>query len=112
MRLSSLTTLGLEINAVWDSCPDQELNFAEIHTAADEATLVALLAKRFEGLIDLSLLMDKPIELREVESALRDAAVALKDREGRKVGVKNSGLCLFMAIIFEAIQQQFCPLEK
>jgi hypothetical protein len=47
------------------------------------------------------------IELADTEAAIRDAAGALEGRERRKAGVSKSGICLVMAIIFEAIQQQF-----
>jgi hypothetical protein len=112
MRLSSLTMLGFEINAVWDTCPDFELTFEQVHSATREGKLIPLLVTRFGELTDLSLLTSQPEELTEIESALCDAASALEGRERRKCGVKNSGICLVMAFIFEAIQQQFCPLEK
>jgi len=112
MRLSSLTMLGFEINAVRDTRSDFELTFEQVHSAAQAGKLVALLDKRFKDLTDLSLLTSRPEEMADVENALRDAAAALEGRERRKVGVQNSGICLVMAIIFEAIQQQFCPLKK
>ena len=112
MKLVSLTLLGFEVNAMWDACPDFELTFDEVHLAASERKLVAMLAERFKGSIDLSLLIGNPKELSKVEAALGDASYALQGQERRKVGVSSSGLCLVMAIIFEAIQQRFCPLEK
>jgi hypothetical protein len=107
MRLSSLTYLGFETTAVWDSCPDFELSFAEVHDAAQRGRLVALLRERFGDSADMSLFDMDAKELADTEAALRDAASALEGREGRKTGVRNSGICLVMAIIFEAIQQQF-----
>ena len=112
MRLSSLTMLGFEINAVCDSCPDFELTFDQVHSVAREGKLAAFLAECFKDSTDLSLLTSNPKELSDMETALTDAACALEGRERRKVGVNSSGLCLVTAIIFEAIQEQFCPLEK
>ena len=107
MRLSSLTYLGFETTAVWDSCPDFELSFREVHDAAQRGQLVAVLRKRFGDAADLSLFDMDAKELADTEAALREAASALEGRERRKTGVSNSGICLVMAIIFEAIQQQF-----
>lgn len=112
MRLSSLTYLGFEVNAVCDACPDFEFTLERIHRAAREKNVVSSLAERFGELADLSLLLSNPKELAEIEKALSDAASALEGRESRKVGIKNSGLCLVMALILEAIQQQFCPLLR
>ena len=112
MQLSSLTYAAFEINAVWDTCPDFELSFAEVHEAAEREELLTLLANRFGDKADLSL-FDVPDsnECRETEIALRLAAEALAGRERRKVGVEQSGMCLAMALILEAIQQNFCPAE-
>ena len=107
MRLSSLTFIGFETTAVWDSCPDFELSFAEVHDAAQRSRLVALLRERFAEAADLSLFDLDAKELADTEAALSDAASALEGREGQKIGVRNSGICLVMAIVFEAIQQQF-----
>jgi len=107
MKLSSLTYLGFEINAVCDSCPDFELSFAEVHEAARNGQLVPLLAERFGDDADFSVFNKAPDELAEVEAALREAASALKGQEERIVGVRKSGICLVIAIILEAIQQHF-----
>ena len=110
MRLSSLTYLGLESNAVHDERPDLNLSFQEIHDAADRKELVQHLALRFGDSADLSLLTSLPDnqnELAEVNQALHDAASALYGRERKKVGVTKNGLCLVHALILEAIQQQF-----
>lgn len=107
MRLSSLTYLGFETTAVWDSCPDIELSFDEVHTAAEKGALVKLLTTRFGDAIDLSLFELDKKELADTEAALSQAAAGLCGRERRKTGVSESGICLVMAIILEAIQEQF-----
>ena len=112
MRLSQFTMLAFEINAVWDMCPDFELSFGQVHEAARQRGLVSFLAERFGDDVDLSLLTSNAKDLPEIETALQDAACALEGRESRKVGVKTSGLCLSMAIVIEAIQQQFCHLLR
>lgn len=112
MRLSTLTYLGFETNAALEACPSLELPLAEIHVAAQRERLVALLAERLGDKVDLSLLTHGSDELPEVEAALRDAAAALHGREARKVGVRANGLHFVIALIFEAIQQRFCPLAN
>lgn len=112
MRLSTLTYLGFEVNALWDACPDVELSLSEVHEAAKAERLVALLEERFSDSIDVGLITMQPAELAGLEKALSDAASALEGREKRKVGVRDSGLCLVMALVLEAIQQQFCPATR
>ena len=111
MKLSSLTYLAFETNAVLDACPRLKLPFAEIHSAAREARLVEYLAKRFGNKADLSLFLAHPDEHAVVNLALADAAGGLQDRERRKTGAERNGLCLVIAIILEAIQRQFIPLR-
>ena|SRR5437899_9036877 len=112
MRLSSLTYTAFEINAVWDTCPDFELSLSELHEAAQKEELLILLATRFGDHADLSLFdMPGSTERQETEAALRLAAEALAGRERRKVGVDKSGMSLAMALVLEAIQQNFCPAQ-
>jgi len=93
--------LGYEVNAVIDACPDSDLSFAEVHIAAQEGTLVLLLMDRFGSLFSVFKIDCE--NTFEINSILREAAEALDGRENKKVGVKNNGLCLVMAIILQAI---------
>ena len=43
----------------------------------------------------------------EVESALTNAVIALRGREGKKTGVEEKPLCMVVALVLEAIQQNF-----
>jgi hypothetical protein len=110
MKLSSLTVIGFETNAVLDSAPGTKISFNDIHDAAERKQLVQFLAERFGDEADLSLLLSDPVELAEVNNALCDAACALQGRERKKVGIVRNGLGLMIAIVLEAIQQQFIPL--
>ena len=107
MRLTTLTMLGFEINAVWDSLPDCELNFKEVHFAAEHRSLIPLLKQRFGDRLDLSLLTSDPSELREVEESLAASSDALEGRVRRKTGVHSSGICLVMALILQSLQTHF-----
>jgi len=108
-NLPSFTHLAFLINWTIDERPATDLSFAEIHAAAGRGRLVDLLAGHFGHIADFSLLLGNPANLEQIEAALCDAASALEGREAGKVCVSNSGLCLAMAIVLEAIQQQFHP---
>jgi hypothetical protein len=49
----------------------------------------------------------EPAPRAEMELALGNAAEALRGREIRKVGVGDNALCLVIALVLEAIQQNF-----
>src|SRR5437870_4724574 len=105
--LTALTHLAFHINAMLDACPGFNLSYAEIHEAAEIGRLVELLAKRLRGHVDLYLLTSDPEQLTSLEIALGAAAEVLRGRERAKANISKSGLCLVMAIILEAIQQQY-----
>src|SRR5580765_758984 len=105
--LTALTHLAFHVNATIDACPDFDLSYAEIHEAAEVGRLVEHLEKRLRGHANLYLLTCIPDKLTSLEIALREAAEALRGREPKKANISKSGLCLVMAIIIEAIQQQF-----
>ena len=58
------------------------------------------------------MLLGNADELKQVDLALGAAAEAIEGREAGKAGVTQNGLCLVLAIIFEAIQQQFHGLAS
>jgi len=111
MKLTSLTYLAFETNAVLDECPDLDLPFEEIHTAAEENRLVEYLAERFGDKGDLSFFRAHPEEEAAVNLALADVAGGFYGRESRKTGVERSGLCLVIAFILEAIQRHTTRLR-
>jgi len=112
MKLTSLTYLAFETNAVLDECPDLVLPFEEIHTAAEENRLVEYLAERFGDKADLSFFRAHPEEEAAVNLALADVAGGFYGRESRKTGVERSGLCLVIAFILEAIQRHDAALRR
>src|SRR5258708_26255606 len=107
MKLSSLTHFGFLINSVLDTGPVIELGFAEIHAAARAGQLVEHLATRLGKISNFWMLLGNADELKQVDLALGAAAVAVEGREAGVAGVRQNGLCLVLAIILEAIQQQF-----
>ena len=106
--LCSFTHLAFLINGIIDERPASDLTFKEIHLAAREGRLVPLLTERFGNIAHFSLpACSSTINPEQTEALLSDAAWALEGREARKASIQNSGLCLAMAIVLEAIQQQF-----
>ncbi len=80
--------------------------FDDIYEAADNGSLVALVEKIDDsGIIELW--ATDPQRRAEVERALGDAAEALRGREIRKTGVGDNPLCMVMALVLEAVQQNF-----
>ena len=112
LTVTNLTHLAFHVNSIIDSEEDFDLSFSEIHEAAELGRLLEHLEKRFHGKADLYLLTSlEPNHVLAIEKALQDAADVLRGRERRKADVKNSGLCLLIAIILEALQQNFSPFR-
>ena len=109
MKLSSLTAIAFETNAMIDQHPHLEFTFPQVHEAARYHQLVNRLAERFGDNADFSLLLADNQELAEVNQALAEASGGLEGME-HKVGAAASGLCLVVALVLEAIQQQFIKL--
>lgn len=80
--------------------------FDDIYAAADKGNLVDLFLKIDDsGIIEL---WASDLQERiKAEKAFADAAEALRGREMRKTGVGDNALCMVMALVLEAIQQQF-----
>ena len=80
--------------------------FNDIYAAVDQGKLVDLLLKIDDsGIIELW--ARDPQQRAETEQAFANAAEALRGREIRKAGVGDKPLCMVMAIVLEAIQQNF-----
>ena len=107
-----LAHLGFHINALLDTCPDQNLRFAAIHAAADLGLLVQYLDTSLRGQIDLGLLTSDPDDLARLNLALTDAAEGFYDHDVSAKGRNANGLCRIMAIVLEAIQQEFVTLRE
>jgi len=81
-------------------------SFDDVYAAADSGNLVDLLLKIDDsGIIEIW--ARDPKQRADTESALADAAEALRGRLVRKTGVGDNVLCMVMALVLEAIQQRF-----
>src|SRR6266446_3081091 len=71
--LCSYTHLAFLINGIIDERPANELTFKEIHDAAHDGRLLALLAERCGNAADFGLLVHSSIiNLEQMEAALSD----------------------------------------
>ncbi|MDD2762326.1 MAG: hypothetical protein PHH11_18760 [Methylomonas sp.] len=104
--LTTLTFLGFYINAAIDHGKGSEISFEDIYQGLENETLFQDLERKLPNSFDFSLFPAGSEKEKELIAALQQAAGGLEGREGRKVGVENSGLSLLMAFILEAIQQE------
>lgn len=106
MRLSQITSIGWCANMMLDRGEQAPFTFDDIYAAADSGTLVDLLLKIDDsGIIEIT--AREPAQRAETEGALANAVEALRGRELRKTGVGDKPLCMVLAIVLEAIQQNF-----
>lgn len=81
-------------------------SFDDIYAAADRSELIDLFMKIDDsGLIEMA--CQNANNRAEVEEAFANATEALRGQEIRKTGVGDNPLCMVMAIVLEAIQQNF-----
>ncbi len=102
--LCSYTHLAFLINGIIDERPPTGLTFDEIHEAAEDGRFIEFLEERYGHIANFSMLRGSTRE--QMNAAFADASAALRGREARAC-VRCRGLCLAMAIVLEAIQQQF-----
>ncbi|MCI5157448.1 MAG: hypothetical protein D3906_03240 [Candidatus Electrothrix sp. AUS1_2] len=109
MKLTYLTYLLLEINAVIDTGKYDHISIEDVHREIKNGTVLKLIAREAASDIDLSLRLDKRDDelnferhyLRHLQSIYGGCA----GQERRKWGVENKGLCLLVAWTMEIIQQ-------
>ena len=82
-------------------------SFEDIYRASDERKLVNLIGDTIDDSGLIALWANTPKDKEYVETALNDATEALRGRELRKVGIGDNPLCMIIAIVLEAIQQNF-----
>lgn len=93
------------MNSAIDCGHANAVSFDEVYRWLDDGTIFESLAKKIPGEFDFSLFSPDSPERAALLEALRGSAAALRGRERRKTGVENTGLCLLMALLLEAIQQ-------
>jgi hypothetical protein len=107
MRLSSLTSIGFCANMAIDHKSRVPFTFDDLYAAAEEGRLVSLLMESIDDSGAIELWAEDAQARAEVERSLANAIEALRGQEIRKTGVGDNPLCMVIAIVLEAIQQNF-----
>jgi hypothetical protein len=107
MRLSQLTLLINEVNALIDTNKYSDIGLDDVKNAMREKGLLRYLQKKGGQDIDLSLHLDPKSSFeREYEERMQSIREAYGGNESRKWGVENHGLCLVVAWTVEILQQR------
>jgi len=104
MRLTTLTFIILELNALIDTGKHNNLSLGEIKRHMESGDVFRFVSDIGKDNIDLSLLKDRADEEAEIVAQLQDMVNAFAGNERRKWGVENNGLCLLLAWINEMVQ--------
>lgn len=108
IKLTHLSYVLFELNAVIDTGKYDYISIADIHREIEKGTVLRYIAKEAAGDIDLSLLLDREDDELNFEHRyaqhLQSIYGGYAGQERRKWGVENKGLCLLMAWTIEIIQ--------
>lgn len=111
MHLSTITSVGWCANMMLDHKKQSPFTFDDIYSAADKKQLVDLFLKIDDsGIIELW--AQDPKERANGEEAFGNAVEALRGREIRKTGVGENALCMVIALVLEAIQQNYSNVNR
>jgi len=113
MKVSSLTSLILQVNSAIDSGKYASISISDVHSAIEQRSLLKFLTTACKGNIDLSLHLSNNLGNFEAyyESAIGRIYDAYAGDERRKWGIQNQGLCLVLAWTNEIIQQALMNVE-
>jgi hypothetical protein len=103
-ELGTLVFMGLLVNSAVDGGMGSDLDFDVVYEGIEQGTLLDELDKRYPGAFDFSLFRSGNNAEDYLIDALRGATGGIENRERRKVGVENNGLCLIVALLLEALQ--------
>ena len=96
MKVSDLTMLMLIINSANDTGEYQDISIAEVWKHIDEGDLIPYLRDKIG---DVNFDRYDPVLAGEINKKMIDYLEVWRGQEYRKGGVKNSGLCLLLAIL-------------
>ena len=105
--LSVLAFLGFSINMAMESDYKNNISFNEIYESLENGIILEILDNKIPNFFDFSLYPKDEEQSIFLNEVLYYIANGLKGRERRKLGVKESGLHLLQAYIFEAMQQKY-----
>jgi hypothetical protein len=105
MKLSFLTYIVLELNALIDTGRYQGISIAEIHRAIEQKRALEFVKEKCGEDADMSMPLSTPDSLALYNEHLLSIFGGYAGNERRKWGVERSGLCLLLAWTNEIIQQ-------
>ena len=106
MNISQLLCVAWCANVLLDTKEQSPFSFEDIYTAAENGDLVDLFLKIDRGNL-IKLYADEIGCRAEMERCFNSAVVSLRDRELRKVGIGDNPLCMVIAIVLQAVQENF-----
>jgi len=108
-NLQATAVSSSRIDLSWTDNSDDEDGF-KIERKDSDGTyslIVDFLQKTIDDSGVIAFIAENSENKRSVEKALNNAMGALRGRELRKVGISDNPLCMVIAIVLEAIQQNF-----
>ncbi|BBO86802.1 hypothetical protein DSCO28_73680 (plasmid) [Desulfosarcina ovata subsp. sediminis] len=109
IKLTTLSYVLFEINAVLDTGKYDHISIDDIHREIENGTVLRFIAKEAAEDIDLSLILDRDSDELNFEKTytrhLQSIYGGYAGQERRKWGVENKGLCLLIAWTIEIIQR-------
>lgn len=106
-RLSTLASVGFNINSAIANGHLNTVTFDEIYSALERKNLLDFLNNKIPGEFDFSLFAQGSAQYIGFHEVIYNVAGGLEGRERRKVGLENAnhGLSLLLSFILEAVQQ-------
>lgn len=105
--LSTLSFVGFEVNSAIEGGYGKMVSFDDIYSSIDRGTILEDLDKMIPDAFDFSLYPASSGQNIAFNFVIKIASEGIRGRERKKVGIEKSGLHLLMAIILEALQQQY-----
>jgi hypothetical protein len=105
MTLTLLTNFLFYMNGAIDNGNYRDITVREVEGQIEALNLLPWLEHRLGDAVDLGAFRDAE-ERADLNSKLLDVLGGVKGRERRKFGIRNSGLCLLIALTAELIQRR------
>jgi|ERR1700722_462811 len=106
-KLSTLSSIGLQVNWVIASGHSNAVSFREIYDNLEAGTLLEWLDRKIPDEFDFGLWPAGSEQRVAFNHVVNEVAGGLYGQEDRKLGIKTSGLHLLLAFILEAIQRRY-----
>lgn len=104
LRISTVAWAAFNLNSAIDHGLVDVIAFDEIRKEIENGNLIKFLNERLAD-FDWGLFGSEFDQGPSFIDAMQFEAEVFKDREKRKLGIRNSGVCLLLAFCIEALQQ-------